>query len=92
MAIHHSVKRQWRRSLERREINRRNLSALRSQVKKLRTAISDNNREEVERLLPQTFSVIDQTVKKGAIHPNKGDRYKSRLSRKARAISAAASK
>lgn len=92
MAIHKSAIRQWRRSLRRKAINRRNKSILRSQIKKLREAIKNKDREEAQRLLPLTSSVIDKTVKKGTIHENKGNRYKSRLSRQVELINAPLSK
>ncbi|MCD6193579.1 MAG: 30S ribosomal protein S20 [Candidatus Aminicenantes bacterium] len=81
MATHKSALKKWRQSLRRRAINRRNKSILKSQIKKLRAAISEKNWEEAQRLLPQTFSIIDRCVKKGTIHENKGNRLKSRLSR-----------
>jgi len=92
MAQHNSVKRQWRRNLRRNAINKRNKSILRSQMKKLRTAIENKNSEEVQKLLPQTFSVIDRSIKKGTIHENTGNRYKSRLSRQVEMISSSTSK
>ncbi|MFB0565034.1 MAG: 30S ribosomal protein S20 [Candidatus Aminicenantaceae bacterium] len=92
MAHHKSAIRQWRRSLRRRAINRRNKSILRSQIGNLREAIENKDKEEVQRLLPLTFSVIDKSVKKGTIHENKGNRYKSRLSRQVELINASPSK
>ena len=86
MAHHKSAIRQWRRSLRRRAINRRNRSILKSQIKDLRAAITEKDSEKAARLLPETFSVIDRSVKKGAIHRNTGDRYKSRLSRQVEMI------
>ena len=86
MAHHKSAIRQWRRSLRRRAINRRNRSILKSQIKDLRAAITEKDNEKATRLLPETFSVIDRSVKKGAIHRNTGDRYKSRLSRQVEMI------
>ncbi len=83
MVRHHSAIRQWKRSLRRAEVNKKNKSALRSQVKKLRDAIEKKDKEAAQELLSKTFAVIDKSVKKGAIHPNKGNRYKSRLSRQA---------
>jgi len=92
MAQHKSTERQWRRSLRRNAINKRNKSILRSQVKKLRAAIESKNSEEAQKLLPQTFSVIDRSIKKGTIHENTGNRYKSRLSRQVEMIGSSASK
>jgi len=92
MANHKSAIRQWRKNLRRNQINRRNKSILRTQIKKLRDAIQNNDKETAENLLRETFSVIDKTVKKGAIHENSGNRYKSRLSRQISSIGATSAK
>ncbi|MFP4081283.1 MAG: 30S ribosomal protein S20 [Candidatus Aminicenantes bacterium] len=81
MAEHLSAIQQWRRSLRRRTVNKKNKTLLRSKIKKLREAIQNKDREAAEKLLPPTFSIIDKSVKKRVIHENKGRRYKSRLSR-----------
>jgi small subunit ribosomal protein S20 len=70
-----------RQNAERRERNRSNRSRLRSQIKKLRQAIEGSKAEEARKLLPSTISLVDVMVKKGIIHENTGNRYKSRLSR-----------
>lgn len=81
MAHHKSAVRQHRRSLRRKALNIRNTSALRTSIKKLRTAVQNKDQETARKLLPQVFSSIDRAVKKGTIHKNTGSRYKSRLSR-----------
>lgn len=86
MAQIKSAIKQWRRSLRRNTINKRNKSLLRTQIKRLRTAIENKDSEEAKKLLRETFSTIDKTVKKGTIHKNKGNRYKSRLSRQVELI------
>jgi small subunit ribosomal protein S20 len=86
MATHKSAEKEHRRSLKRREINRRNKSALKTQIKKLRKVIVEKNIDEALKLLPRTISMIDKTVKKGTIHPRTGDRYKSRLSKQVNAL------
>ncbi len=92
MARHQSAIRQHRRSLRRNAINRQNKSMLRTQVKKLREAIQNKDRNAAEKLLPPTVSLIDKSIKKGAIHENKGARYKSRLSRQVEMINPSPSK
>jgi small subunit ribosomal protein S20 len=92
MAHHKSAIRQWRRSLRRRTVNRKNKSILRTQVKKLQEAIKNKDQEEAQRLLPIAFSVIDRTVKKGSIHKNKGNRFKSKLSRQVEILNTSPSK
>jgi small subunit ribosomal protein S20 len=81
MAHHSSAVRQHRRSIRRNAVNRKNKSALRTQVKKLRDAIQKGDKEAALKLASATVSLIDKSVKKGAIHKNKGARFKSRLTR-----------
>ncbi len=92
MAIHKSAEQQWRRSLRRNAINRKNKSALRKQIKKLREALQSKDKDAIQQLLPPTFSLIDKSIKKGTIHENTGNRYKSRLSRQAGLITSPPSK
>jgi small subunit ribosomal protein S20 len=92
MAQHKSAIRQWKRSLHRQSINRKNKSILKTQIKKMRMAIEKKDKEEAEKLLPLTFSIIDKSVKKGTIHPKTGQRYKSRLSQQLEMIQPSAPK
>ena len=92
MAHHKSAIRQWRRSLRRNSINRRNKSILRHQMKKVRIAIENKDKEEAQKLLSETFSLIDKTVKKRTIHKITGNRYKSRLSSQLELITISPSK
>ncbi|MEW5902147.1 MAG: 30S ribosomal protein S20, partial [Acidobacteriota bacterium] len=62
MAHHHSAVRQHRRSLRRNVINRKNKSALRTQVKKLREAIQQKDKETAQKFLSETISLIDKSV------------------------------
>jgi small subunit ribosomal protein S20 len=64
---------------------------LRTQIKALRDAIQNNNQEEAQKLLAETFSQIDRSIKKGTIHANTGNRYKSRLSRQVELLNASPS-
>lgn len=92
MANHKSAIRQWRRSLRRRAINKNNKASLRSEVRRLREVIQNKDIDKAKELLSRGFSDIDKAVKKGAIHRNKGRRYKSRLSRQVESITPATSK
>ncbi len=92
MAHHKSARQQLRRSLRRNRINKSTKSELRTQVKKARTAIAGNNSDEVQKILPKTLSIIDRAVKKGTIHRNTGNRYKSRLSKQVDKATAVPSK
>lgn len=81
MARHKSAIRQHRRSLRRKSVNTRNKSALRTQMRKIRETIGEEDREGAVKMLPALFKAIDTAVKKGSIKKNTGNRYKSRLSR-----------
>ena len=89
MAQHASAQKQMRQSQKRRARNRQNVSQLKTQVKKLRAAISEGNAKAAESLLSDTVGQIDKAAKKGVIHDNAAGRYKSRLTRKVKALAAA---
>jgi small subunit ribosomal protein S20 len=78
-----------RQSQARRSRNRKNLSQLRTQVKKLRTAVDAGDTETASKLLKETVADIDKAAKKGVVHDNAADRHKSRLSRKVNALAGA---
>ena len=60
--------------------NKADRSEMATAVKKFRKAIADKNVELAEKLLPETFSVIDSEVSKGVIHKNKANNKKATLS------------
>ena len=90
MAHHASALKQMRQSLKRRARNRKNLSQVKTQLKRLRAAIVGGNADEAKKLLPETVGFIDKAVKKGVVHDNAASRYKSRLTRKVNALAAKA--
>jgi small subunit ribosomal protein S20 len=92
MARHKSAVRQHRRSLRRKSVNTQNKSALRTQMRKMREAIEEKDRETAVKMLPSLTKAIDTSVKKGAIKKNTGSRYKSRLSRQVAELSPAPAK
>lgn len=71
-----------RQNGKRRVRNRSDRTRLRSQIKKFREAVEVSNLEEAQKLFPQTVSLVDVLVKKGIVHRNAGNRYKSRLARR----------
>jgi small subunit ribosomal protein S20 len=79
MANHKSAEKRMRQTAKRNEVNSRNRSRLRTQIKKLRAAIEDGDRQAAQTLLPQTVSLIDKSVQKGILHSNAAARYKARL-------------
>ena len=81
MANHKSAEKRIRQNARRKEINRNNRSKLRTQIKKLRTAVAGHDKTESTQLLNPTVSLIDKAVNKGIIHKNTAARYKSRLTK-----------
>ena len=79
MANHPSALKRYRQSQRRRLINQMNRHKLKTQMKKLRTAIGTGKSADAKPLLPETFSLIDKSVQKGVMHKNAAARYKSRL-------------
>jgi small subunit ribosomal protein S20 len=92
MARHPSAERQHRYSVRRNKVNKKNTSALRTEIKKVRTLIENQDIEGAKKALPAAYAVIDKTVKKGTVHGNKGARHKSRLALQIEKISPAAAK
>lgn len=81
MANHKSAEKRARQTIKRNEINRSNRGRVRTQIKKLRTAIAGQDNATSE-LLGPTISLIDKAVNKGIIHKNTAARYKSRLTKR----------
>lgn len=91
MAQHASALRQMRQSLRHRARNKKSLSQLKTQVKKLRAAIAKGDAAAARALLPETVGQIDKAARKGVVHDNAAGRYKSRLSRRVNALAGARS-
>ena len=81
MANHKSAEKRVRQNEKRNQINRSNRSKLRTQIKKLRSAVAASDKKESGELLQPTVSLIDKAVNKGLIHKNTAARYKSRLTK-----------
>ena len=88
MPNHKSSEKRVRQSERRKQINRSNRTRVRTAVKKLRTALSSGNSQELKTLLPATISTIDKAVQKGVMHKNAAARYKSRLTTNANQLAA----
>ena len=88
MANHASALKRNRQNLRRRLINQMNRQKLRTQLKKLRAAITDGKNDEAQLVLRKTFSLIDKSIQKGVIKSNTGQRYKSRINRRVNDIAA----
>ena len=81
MATHKSALKEHRASLKRREVNRQSRSVLRTAIKKLRTSAASGEAAAAGKMIPETFALLDRSIKKGLIKENAGNRQKSRLSR-----------
>ena len=81
MANHKSAEKPVRQNVKRNAINRSNRSKLRTQLKKLRSALGQSDQAVSTELLNPTVSLIDKMVNKGIIHRNTAARYKSRLTK-----------
>lgn len=88
MAHSLSAVKRVRQNEKKRIRNRSDRTRLRTQIKKLRDAMEQNNLDDAQKMVPETVSLIDVMVKKGVIHTNAGNRYKSRLSRKLQTLKA----
>ncbi len=80
MPNHKSAEKRVRQNEKRRAVNRSNRSNLRTQIKKLRSALTASDKNQSQELLTSTVSAIDKAVNKGVLHKNTAARYKSRLS------------
>ena len=89
MAHHASALKQMRQGEKHNERNRKNVSQLKTQVRKLRSLIAKGDAKEAAASLAETVSAIDKAAKKGIVHDNAAARYKSRLTRKVRSLAAA---
>jgi small subunit ribosomal protein S20 len=88
MANHPSALKRYRQSVKRQAINTANRHKLRTQLKKLKTAVAAKKAADAKGLLPQTFRLIDKSVQKGVIKKNTAARYKSRLTKSVNALTA----
>ena len=90
MANHPSALKRHKQSLKKRANNQANRHKLKTQMKKLKTAIGTGKAADAKTLLPQTFSLIDKSVQKGVLKKNAASRHKSRLTKSVTALAAPA--
>jgi small subunit ribosomal protein S20 len=80
------ARKRHRQSLERRMRNRAVRTRVRRQMRLMRAAIAEGDKKTVEKLLPETMSIIDVGWRKGVFHRNTAARYKSRMAKQAQAV------
>ena len=83
MANHKSAIKRIRQTVRRTARNRVAKSQLRTQLKKFRAAVEGQGDTAPDALLSSTTGLIDRSVRKGVLHPNKANRLKSSISRAA---------
>ncbi len=86
MASHKSALKRIKQTRMRTELNRGHRSKLRHQIRKLRTALDSKDKSAAQTLLAPTLALIDHSIHKGILHANTAARYKSRLSRRFKAL------
>lgn len=86
MAIHKSAIKRHRQSLVRRERNKSLKSRMKTAVKSLVAAIDNKEKEQVQKTLVKTTSIIAKTASKGVIPKETARRKVSRLTKRANAV------
>jgi small subunit ribosomal protein S20 len=90
MANHVSALKRARQTEKKTATNRANKSRMRLALRTLRTALTSGDKTTLDATFRETVSSLDKSVQKGILHKNTASRYKSRLSARVKAASAAA--
>ncbi len=69
------------RSVRERAENRQYTSAIKTYFRRLETAVTTGDDEQIKTEFTKLVSLIDKAVKRGALHANTGARKKSRAER-----------
>lgn len=78
------------RTAERRTfVNKTRKSLLRHQLRAMRRLLTAGSATEAMAALPKTFSAVDRAAKTGIIKKNTASRYKSRLTKRVKALTPA---
>jgi len=82
MPITKSTKKTLRKSLKRATKNNRKTREIKNLLKEVGSLISQKKNEEVKKLLPKIYKLLDKAAKTGLIKKNKARRIKSRIVKK----------
>ena len=88
MPNHKSAEKRERQNVRRNAVNTANRTRLRTEIKRLRAALTSGNAQDAQALLSQTVAVIDKAVQKGVLHRNTAARHKSRLTVRVNSLAA----
>ena len=80
------AKKRIRRNAKRAEINGSRMSRIRSQVKKVESAIAEGDKEAAQTALKNAQPELARGVSKGVLHKNTAARKMSRLTKRVAAI------
>ena len=86
MANTPQAKKRIRRNAKRAEINGSRMSRIRSQVKKVESAIAEGDKEAAQTALKNAQPELARGVSKGVLHKNTAARKMSRLTKRVAAI------
>ncbi len=86
MANHKSAKKRAKQAIKRTLVNKTKTSRVRTMVKNLRAAISENNKEKALELAPKTQSLLNKLAKSGVIKRETAARKTSRLAQQVAAL------
>jgi small subunit ribosomal protein S20 len=79
MANHKSAVKKAAHDIDARLRNRANRSSLKTAIKKFLLVVAGGKKTEAVALLPETMGMVDKACRKGVLHKNTANRYKSRL-------------
>jgi len=82
-----SAKKRLRQNIARRDVNRSKRSTLRTQLRKVREAVAEGEKERAGEELRKAIKALDKAGASHLIHPNKAARTKSRLNKLVKALS-----
>lgn len=88
MANTAQAKKRVRQNNKKRLHNAAMRSAMRTSVKKIRSSIELRDLDLTNKQLPEVFSILDNYARKGLLSKNKASRLKSRISIKAKTLTA----
>ena len=81
MANTKSAAKRARQTTRRTATNQRSLTAVKNQLKTVRSVIKGGKKAEAKDASAKFSSTVDKAVKAGRVHPNKANRLKSRLAK-----------
>jgi small subunit ribosomal protein S20 len=86
MANHKSAAKKARHDGVVRLRTRSNRSAMKTAIKRFLGVVSTGDKAAASAVLPTTLGIVDKACRKGVLHKNTANRYKSRLTLKVNAL------